>query len=273
MALASLEIYKILPGTNCGDCGHPTCLSFVNDLVFRGEKPARCPHLNRASQQKIEDLVRKGSPRNLQSYGQVMFHPLETAIKRVQPLNFSYLSAVMGEGTTYLSDEVAIRMPFLNSHLHVTKTRVASEDLTPLPPGFQTAVFNYLATVAKIHPENRWVSFKELPGAVFLSSYFTNNVEGLVAGQFASRIDRLLQASVSLGGEVLTDPGISPADVKVSFFVVPKVTVRLLFWDRTEEDNLPAVATFLFDAGIYRLDLESLTHLIEELVKRLVATL
>ncbi len=273
MALASLDIYKILPGTNCGDCGHPTCLSFVNDLVFRGESPKKCPHLSRADQQKIEDLVRSGSPRSLESYGQVMFHPLETAMKRVQPLSFSYLSAVMGEGTTFLSEEDAISLPFLNTRLRVTKKEITDEENAPLPPGFQTAVYNYLATVARIHPENQWVSFKELPGAVFLSSYFVNNVEGLVAAQFASRTEKLISAATGLGGKVLEDPDISPADVKLSFFVVPKITVRLLFWDRTEEDNLPAVATFLFDTGIYRLDLESLTYLIEELVKRMIATL
>lgn len=273
MALASLEIYKILPGTNCGDCGHPTCLSFVNDLVFKGEDPARCPHLSRADRQKIEDLVRNGSPRNLESYGEIMFHPLETALKRVQPLSFSYLSAVMNEGSTYQSDKDAILIPFLNTRLLATKGKITDENDSLLSPGFQTAVYNYLATVAKIHPENQWVSFKELPGAVFLSSYFVNNVEGLLAGQFSSRTDRLVSAAESLGGKTLQGPDISPADVKLSFLIIPKLTVRLLFWDRVEEDNLPSVATFLFDTGIYRLDLESLTYLIEELVKRMIATL
>lgn len=273
MALASLEIYKILPGTNCGDCGHPTCLSFVNDLVFKGENPGRCPHLSRADRQKIEDLLRSGSPRKLESYGEVMFHPLKTALKRVQPLSFSYLSAVMGEGTVFQADKDAIMLPFLNTRLHVTKKKVEDENEALLPPGFQTAVFNYLAAVTKIHHDNQWISFKEFPGAVFLSSYFVNNVEGLLAGQFSSRTDRLVKAAGSLGGKIIKDPNISPADVKVSFLLVPKITVRLLFWDRVEEDNLPSVATFLFDTGIYHLDLESLTYLIEELVKRMIATL
>ncbi len=273
MAVASLEIYKILPGTNCGDCGHPTCLSFVNDLVFRGKKPDLCPHLSPADRQKINDLVRSGSPRRLESYGQVMFHPLETALKRVQPLNFSYLSALMNEGSAYHAEENSITLPYCNTKLTVTKEEIVDTEGMPLPPGFQTALYNYLATVEKIHPENKWVSFKELPGAVFLSSYFVNNVEGLVSAQFATRTDQLVAAAESLGGKRLDDADISPADVKISFFVVPKITVRLLFWDSTEEDNLPAVATFLFDTGIYRLDLESLTYLIEELVKRMIATL
>jgi len=273
MTIASLEIYKILPGTNCGDCGHPTCLSFVSDLVFKGENPGKCPHLSRADRQKIGDLVRSGSSQKLESYGQVMFHPLKTAIERVQPLNFSYLSAVMNEGSVYQDDSNSILLPFLSTKITVTKREIRGEDNTLLPPGFQTAVFNYLSTTEKIHPENRWVSFKEFPGAIFLSSYFVGNVEGLLAGQFASRTEKLIAAAESLGGKILDDPDISPADVKISFFLLPKITVRLLFWDWDDEDNLPAVATFLFDTGIYHLDLESLTYLIEELVKRLIATL
>ena len=30
MALTGLDIFKLLPRTNCGDCGVPTCLAFSN---------------------------------------------------------------------------------------------------------------------------------------------------------------------------------------------------------------------------------------------------
>jgi acetyl-CoA decarbonylase/synthase complex subunit gamma len=32
MALSGLEIYKLLPKTNCKDCGFPTCLAFAMKL-------------------------------------------------------------------------------------------------------------------------------------------------------------------------------------------------------------------------------------------------
>jgi len=273
MAIASLKIYKILPGTNCGDCGHPTCLSFVNDLIFKGISPEMCPHLTADALGGIKTLIEKGSPDKLESYGQVMFHPLETARKRVASLNFSYLSATLGGGIVYRAENDEMNLPYLNTHLLVTKKEILDETGRLLAPGFQTAIYNYLATSARIHPEDQWVSFKELPGAVFLSSYFINNVEGMLASQFASRGKVLTDIAVNHGGKMLNDPDISPADVKVLFTLVPKISIRLLFWDRVEEDNLPPFVTFLFDTGIYRLDLESLTYLVEELVKRLIASL
>ena len=41
----AMEIFKILPKTNCRDCGVPTCLAFAA-MVFKGERPlSDCPHL------------------------------------------------------------------------------------------------------------------------------------------------------------------------------------------------------------------------------------
>jgi len=33
MALTGIEIFKLLPKTNCKDCGEPTCLAFAMKLA------------------------------------------------------------------------------------------------------------------------------------------------------------------------------------------------------------------------------------------------
>ena len=33
MGMTGIEIYKLLPQTNCGDCGVPTCLAFAMKLA------------------------------------------------------------------------------------------------------------------------------------------------------------------------------------------------------------------------------------------------
>jgi ArsR family metal-binding transcriptional regulator len=37
-----LEIYKLLPRTNCGECGKPTCMAFAAALVDGGASPGEC---------------------------------------------------------------------------------------------------------------------------------------------------------------------------------------------------------------------------------------
>jgi acetyl-CoA decarbonylase/synthase complex subunit gamma len=44
MALTGLEIFKLLPKTNCGDCGVPTCLAFAMKLAQKKAELSECPH-------------------------------------------------------------------------------------------------------------------------------------------------------------------------------------------------------------------------------------
>ncbi|MDP2349859.1 MAG: acetyl-CoA decarbonylase/synthase complex subunit gamma [Chloroflexota bacterium] len=44
MALTALDIYKILPKTNCGECGVPTCLAFAMQLATKKAAIDACPY-------------------------------------------------------------------------------------------------------------------------------------------------------------------------------------------------------------------------------------
>ncbi len=45
MALSGIQIYKLLPRTNCKDCGFPTCLAFAMKLAAKQVELAACPHI------------------------------------------------------------------------------------------------------------------------------------------------------------------------------------------------------------------------------------
>ena len=44
MALSGLDIFKLLPKTNCGDCGVPTCMAFAMKLAQKKAELNECPH-------------------------------------------------------------------------------------------------------------------------------------------------------------------------------------------------------------------------------------
>ncbi|MFH1578149.1 MAG: acetyl-CoA decarbonylase/synthase complex subunit gamma [Candidatus Omnitrophota bacterium] len=46
MALSGLDIYKLLPKTNCRECGFVTCLAFAMQLAKRQVSPEKCPYLS-----------------------------------------------------------------------------------------------------------------------------------------------------------------------------------------------------------------------------------
>ena len=45
MALTGLAIYKLLPKTNCKECGFPTCLAFAMKLAQKGTELDKCPYV------------------------------------------------------------------------------------------------------------------------------------------------------------------------------------------------------------------------------------
>jgi len=46
MALTGVEIFKLLPKTNCKKCGHPTCLAFAMKLAQRQATLDLCPDVS-----------------------------------------------------------------------------------------------------------------------------------------------------------------------------------------------------------------------------------
>jgi acetyl-CoA decarbonylase/synthase complex subunit gamma len=53
MALSGLEIYKLLPQTNCKDCGYPTCLAFAMKLAAKQAELKDCPHVSEEAAAKL----------------------------------------------------------------------------------------------------------------------------------------------------------------------------------------------------------------------------
>lgn len=54
MALTGLDIYKLLPKTNCKDCGFATCLAFAMALAQKKVSLDKCPHVTAQSKSALE---------------------------------------------------------------------------------------------------------------------------------------------------------------------------------------------------------------------------
>ena len=55
MALAGIQIYKLLPQTNCKECGFPTCLAFAMKLAAKQVELSACPYVSDASKKQLAE--------------------------------------------------------------------------------------------------------------------------------------------------------------------------------------------------------------------------
>lgn len=54
MGLTGLEIFKLLPKTNCKECGQPTCLAFAMQLASGKASLDQCPHVSDAAREALD---------------------------------------------------------------------------------------------------------------------------------------------------------------------------------------------------------------------------
>ena len=55
MALTGIQIFKLLPKTNCGECGVPTCLAFAMALAAGKAELAACPHVSEEAKAELAE--------------------------------------------------------------------------------------------------------------------------------------------------------------------------------------------------------------------------
>ena len=55
MALSGIQIYKLLPQTNCKECGFPTCLAFAMKLAAKQVELSVCPYVSEESKTQLAE--------------------------------------------------------------------------------------------------------------------------------------------------------------------------------------------------------------------------
>jgi len=55
MALTGIEIFKLLPKTNCKECGEPTCLAFAMKLAAGKAELSKCPYVSDEAKAKLSE--------------------------------------------------------------------------------------------------------------------------------------------------------------------------------------------------------------------------
>lgn len=55
MALSGIQIYKMLPQTNCKECGFPTCLAFAMKLAAKQVELSSCPYVSEESKRQLAE--------------------------------------------------------------------------------------------------------------------------------------------------------------------------------------------------------------------------
>jgi acetyl-CoA decarbonylase/synthase complex subunit gamma len=149
MALSGLDIFKLLPKTNCGDCGVPTCMAFAMKLAQKKAELSECPHasdeakatLGAASEPPIR-VIKVGGANALEVGG-------ETVLFRHEKTFFHQTGIAIELNA---SDGVATNLDKIKEIADLTIERVGEELAADLffISGDAASKDNFLATVKAV---------------------------------------------------------------------------------------------------------------------------
>src|SRR5574337_1164101 len=113
----AVEIYKLLPKTNCGKCGLPRCMGFAAKLASHQAKTEDCPAMTASAREALRETE---TSRN-ESPGTVYEQVLNSLRPKVRALDFRRTASFFG---ATLAGPDALSITFLNEQYTVTKERV-----------------------------------------------------------------------------------------------------------------------------------------------------
>jgi len=266
MALSVVDLYRdVLPKTNCGDCGHPTCLAFASMVVSEKLPLKNCPHLS-------EELIQKCNIELAEQYAagkwlkrDMAQDALEWARERASSMGIEDLPDRLGGKLIVKQNEHALLLPYFNEAVIITKDSISKEDGSDLTRWEQVFLFNHVAQGGSVEPTGIWKGFVEFPNTVSKIKSMVNHVEAPLIEHFKGRADVLLNAGKSIGGKDMAHE-YEEADVAVFFRPLPRIPLIILFWDQEKEEAFEARVKLMFDETIVEhLDLESIIFLSERL--------
>jgi hypothetical protein len=266
MSLSPIDIYKeLLPKTNCGDCGLPSCFAFAT-LVVTDKLPLKnCPHLEPGIldtyQEKLDDQHASGKwvKKDIQQ------DALEWARERSASVRIEDLPDRIGGELKNDTDALYVELPYFSDSIFIREEGISKRDGSELNRWEQVFIYNHIAQGGKAMPTGRWMGIVEFPNTVSKIKSMREHVEVPLQKRFSGHTDALLEAAKTFGGIDVTEE-INSADVALLFRPVPRVPVMLLFWDGDREEGFEASVKLLFDVTITEhLDIESIMFLSERL--------
>lgn len=136
MALTAIDIYKLLPKTNCGKCGVPTCLAFAMKLANKQAELSACPDVSEDVKNQLEEsaappirlvkvgtgdaVVEMGNETELFRHEKTFYHPtaysvviedtlapeeLEAKVKEANELQFERVGQFLKMGMLAVSEK------------------------------------------------------------------------------------------------------------------------------------------------------------------------
>jgi hypothetical protein len=256
--MTSLHLFKLTPRTNCGECGFLACLAFATQAMVGKGDLSDCPYLDPKALAPFHAQLAERS--RIESFEKT-FDFFRTEVGK-----WNFRSIADSLGATFEESSEVLSLDYFGNKAHIAADDIFSDH--DLDPWEKILLYNYVIGGA-VEPSGVWVGMESLPNSVSKIKSLKTHCEEPLAWAFAGKIRLLGSAVVGLGCS-LSDEKV---DFGAEFQILPKLMVRVLWWDEDPSERFEAKTKFLFHARVLQVvDLESLIFACEQLTNRLLHT-
>ena len=229
-----LDVYKLLPKTNCKKCDLPTCLAFAVAVIQGQKQLDNCPFV----EDEVLETVHTPGARNKRQQEEEERRELAAMQSRMEKVDLPKVAQKLGAP---MSGEniiiTSLGKPFevdpqghLASNCHVNRWVMGP-------------ILNYILSGEGREPTGDWVPFRELNGGRDWDNFFTHRCEKPLA-KLADKHTDLFEDLIILFDGMPTD-GSFDSDISLILRPLPRVPIHICYWK--PDDGMGSQLNIFFD--------------------------
>ncbi len=231
----AMEVFKLLPKTNCKKCNETTCLAFGSKVFLGQKKLDQCPYISSETlgeymgQSKKESLVEK--------HEKEMIEELKQKI-----VNCNLEDAALRTGGSYANKRLTLKIfgkPFsIDNHGNLFSD-------IHMNPWITSNVLGYVLTCKGVPLTGNWVPFRELEGGREKNGLFVQRSETSfkkIADKYTGLFEDLILLFNGRKTEKLFD-----SDISLVLSPLPNLPILVCYWK--PEDDMESDLHLFFDSS------------------------
>ncbi|MBU0728307.1 MAG: DUF3786 domain-containing protein [Proteobacteria bacterium] len=231
--LTPLDVYKILPQTNCRKCLLPSCLAFAAAIVAGNRKLKDCPDLDQST---MADFSARYQNPEVKEMNQAEF--IDKLQRKMAMLDLAAIAPLIGAIVkrdaiiinSMGKDFVLDRQGNMTSECHII-------------PWVQAPLLSYITHETHADITGRWTSFREIKGGIEWQGLFTSRCEEPLRKLADDHPDLLTDLIGLFMGKSIDW---YEADIALILYPLPKIPILICY--QAPEGDLQSKLTIFFDA-------------------------
>ncbi len=246
-----LEIYKKLPGINCGVCSAKTCMAFAMKMSKNEVSLSECTKITEQGKKELEAMLSKA---DLSDWKDKFLKELLNDMSKKDLHSVAEGIGAITEGgilkINYMGEEITVKNSGLDDELGIWD---------------KLLILMYIRNAGKAALSGKWVAFRDLKDGSIKSVGFKGSCETPLAKIFDADQEGVIRRLLDIGAEKV---GGFATEHSYKIYPLPKIPFMLLLWPK--EEDFEADCNLLLDSTAAEfLDVEALLFLGQALVSRL----